>query len=503
MVALNDLISFKTLHQSVPLIKTLLFFYTLYMFSIVKGIILIYAITHFYDFIMLKFFKLERISPCDTLFMWNSPEQSYNIFIVLSLEKMDKEGIKNLVIEKGIKKFKKLRSRLTFRLFEWWWQEVAIEEGLKRIEILDKDKLGCSIKSKEDLTNWAYGELSKKFDIKKELPYKFMIIENQENAPEYQNLLLLKFDHSFSDGVAIMNFICGMADNYSTKLFPATMSKSINKIYDIFAYLFFPFYCMKIFYESLFNLKKVNSIFKVEKPVTGAAKIALSQSFNLEEYQKINKQLGITFNDMMVSVMSASAKKYLREHNFKDLEHLLVCFPINMKPVPNNLESIIITNDSAGSAHELKLIDCVTSQSKSISRWLHKLLRNFFYAKTCKIMADRMWLHLPFYLARKIILDTYQKLDITMSNVPGPKEHLIYNGCKVLDMIPLFTPGFIQTFIGVLSYAGSFKITMVHDTSMERDPQEFMKYMTEELELLKRKLLSHGEEARTEGKKEK
>lgn len=494
MVNLNEILSFKTFHQSIPLIKTLIFFYILYTLSFFKGIIFSFAFTHFYEFCMLKVFKLEKLTPNDTLFMWNSSEQSYSIFVILSLEKMNKEGIKNLVIEKGIKKFSKLRSKLTFKFFEWWWQEVPIDEALKRIEYIDN--VGCKFNSKEDLTNWAYGELSKKFDVNNELPYKFMILENQENAHGFKNLLLLKFDHSFSDGIAIMNFICGMADNYSTKLFPATMSKSINKIYDLLGYLLFPLYLGKICYYSFYKLKKVNSIFKVNKPVTGQAKIALSKTFNLEEYQKINKHLGITFNDMMVSVMSASAKKYLRDHNYNDLEHILVCFPINMKPVPKNLEGIRIFNDSTGNALEINLIDCVHSESKSISSRLRKLLRDVLYIKALKILSDRLILHLPFFIARKFVLGVYQKLDITLSNVPGPREHLIYDGCKVLDLIPLFTPGFVQTLIGVLSYAGSFTITMVHDTSLQRDPQEFLRYMTEELETLKSKLLTLNEGVR-------
>jgi hypothetical protein len=426
--------------------------------------------------------------------MWNTQEQTYNIFIVLTLENMDKEGIKNMVIEKGIKKFRKFRSMLTFRFFEWWWQEISIEESLKRIEFIDSKKLGCTIRSKEDLTQWALTELAIKFDIKNELPYKFLIIENQENAVGYQNLLILKFDHCLSDGVSMMNFICAMSDNYSTKLFPATMSKSVSKVYELFAILLLPFNILKLIYLTFVELKPVKTIFKVDKPVTGVAKITLSDKFNLEEYMKFNKQLGITFNDMMITVMSAAAKKYLREKGAEVPDYILVVFPINMKPVPKGLEDIIINNDAAGNAVNIKLIEDVITESKPISRKMSKLLRNFPWAKTNKVMADLMWHYLPFYVARWIVLNVYRKLDLTMSNVPGPREALTYNGHKVLDMIPLFTPGFVQTFIGIMSYAGSFKLTLVNDSSLDIDPNDFMKFLVDELHLLKSRMLTEGTE---------
>ena len=57
-------------------------------------------------------------------------------------------------------------------------------------------------------------------------------------------------------------------------------------------------------------------------------------------------------------------------------------------------------------------------------------------------------------------------------------------------MIPLFTPGFVQTFMGIISYAGSFKIILVNDSSLDRDPNDFMKFLVDELHLLKSRMLT-------------
>jgi hypothetical protein len=477
----------KLFHQTSPLFMTFIYFYIIYLTSIIKGLLIIWIFYTIYDFLMLKFKKLERISTGDITFMWNTPEQTYNLFVGLSLDKLDKEAIKNLVIEKGIKKFRKLRSRLVNKYLEWWWEEVPLEECLKRVVFYDKSKMSTPIKTKEDLVAWAQTELKTKFDLENELPYKIIITSNEENAPEYRNLLIFKADHCMTDGISIMNLICGMADNYKPELFPGTMSKSFNLFYKILANILFPYYIVFISIRTA-KLRPVQSIFKCSHPVSGLANNSLSKKYELAKYTKINKKLGMTFNDLMTSVISSASKKYMKDHLKEVPPHILVCFPINMKPLPKNLDEVNITNNSAGTGVTVKLIDDVITEGKIISKHLAETLRNVYFAQASKWVLDKMWNHMPFYLTRHIVLDVYKAFDITLSNVPGPKEQLVYGGSKVLDLIPLLTTGFVHVVLGVVSYSDTFKFILSYDTSLQQDPSIFIDYLDREMEILESKL---------------
>jgi hypothetical protein len=422
------------------------------------------------------------------MFMWNTPEQTYNIFVTLPLDKMDREGLTNFILEKVLKRFRKLRSRLTIKNFEWWWKEGPVEEALKRFEYIDKKAMGRNIKSKQDFIDWSYEQLAGRFDLENELPFKIYLIHNEENIPEYRNLIVCKVDHCISDGVAFMNVICGIADNYSPSLFPATMSQSFSFIYNIIAVIVFPYYLMLIIYNSIFHQSNDKTIFKTDKPVTGIPVIALSDRMKFDKYSKISKKLGITFNDMIASALSAASKKYMTNHSDHVPESLLVCFPINMKPLPKSLDEIVITNNSGGFGIKISLIDDILKEGKKISNSLRVILRNLNHLIAGKWMIDRMWYHMPFYTVRNILLEKYKMFDITLSNVPGPRTQLKYSGCNVLDVIPLFTPGFTHAFLGVISYGGEFKFTLTFDKSLDKDPNILINYMIEELKYLAEKL---------------
>ncbi len=71
------------LHQTVPFFTLLCYIFVIYQIGIIKGLILIYVFYKIYDFIMLKFFKLQRLAPGDLTFVWNKKEETYDIIMAL------------------------------------------------------------------------------------------------------------------------------------------------------------------------------------------------------------------------------------------------------------------------------------------------------------------------------------------------------------------------------------------------------------------------------------
>ncbi len=150
---------------------------------------------------------------------------------------------------------------------------------------------------------------------------------------------------------------------------------------------------------------------------------------------------------------------------------------------------------------KIKLIEDPIKENYAVSKSLKDLLRNFNYVKTGKIISDLLTDYMPFYISKKILMGTYSKVDLTVSNVPGPRDPIYYAGCKVLDMVPMFKSGFIQTFIGINSYLGKFRIIYAMDCSIEEDPNLFISIFENELKMIKERV-DNGEELLDKDKKE-
>ena len=100
-----------------------------------------------------------------------------------------------------------------------------------------------------------------------------MIIEDITEQSEYRHLLIIKLDHCLADGVSLMNFICGVADNYTPAFFPYTISKSISIFHKISVYLFLPFYLLYTTNRSFFLLKPIYNIFKSSEKFLASHKL--------------------------------------------------------------------------------------------------------------------------------------------------------------------------------------------------------------------------------------
>jgi len=106
----------KIFQQLIPLIKILFYFFICHKFGYILGSIISYFLHHLHMIIMDKIFNLEPLSPQDLKFICNEEYERYNLFTLLIFEQFNTQKIKSLIIEKGIKNFRKLRSKVVFRL---------------------------------------------------------------------------------------------------------------------------------------------------------------------------------------------------------------------------------------------------------------------------------------------------------------------------------------------------------------------------------------------------
>lgn len=471
--------------QSFPLTKTILLLSLIYFIGIAKGAVLYFILSHLYIVFMRVVYGLEPFASGDKTFVFRPISEQYNLLGYLILDNQyDIEEMKKAIINRGIKVYKRLRSVNVYKHFDFWWKELPLEDILTKHLPFDIRINTCKFETKKDMINYSYDELNQKFDIYNELPYKFIFIQNNEGM--YRNLVIFKADHILSDGVGFVGLLSSLAQNYDVKLFPQSMKKkSANILGIISSILLMPYYAVYNFYRNLYSLNMGKTPFKSEtKPISGIPKISLSKEYSFSQYSKINKRMGITFNDMMMAVFSSAIKRYCDLVEKKPLSRISVLTPISLRALPKDAKNLVITNDTTAIGCELPLVDSPLREVGKISKEFKAHVRNMGMYKIVNILSDFCNTWLPYYCTKNLYHAAAKNFDITFSNVAFPKEPLVYAGCNVTTMYPVITTGLTYVYIGIYSYNGNFNVMISVDSALDLNPDSLMDIFDKEMNVI-------------------
>lgn len=471
-------------YQSIPLFKMIIFFAICYYLGFIVGPIVNFVLHKLQMFLLDKFFRLLPLAPGELNFLWTADHERYNLVTFLIFENFEPEKIKKIIIEKAIKNFRKLRSKLVFKFWEWYWEEVSETEALNTIEIIKNDDNYCFLKQ-SDLLDYAYSEIINHFDLSKDFPFKFIIISNDK--ANIGSVLVVKFDHTFTDGLGFIGLITGIADNYSIDLFPQSTLKK-KGILDYFMMLTtLPYYAFYSFYRNMVSLSSGKSPFKLTegKRNSGMPSLQVSKLYDFNHYSKICKSLNITFNDLMMCIFASSCRKYCHAHKLDIPNFISAAIPISSRKVPKSLNDIHIGNDSTAVGCRLTLISDPKTEAKIIHNEFKSHVRNIPFITSTKYLTDIIMKFLPDYLSKLIIRTASSRIDFTISNVPGPRRSLFYAGGRVKELMAFTTPGFFSSFLGVFSYDGTFRCIATFDKALGIDADEFMNHIQKEIDLIR------------------
>lgn len=477
----------QNVQRTIPTFKFLLFILIIFYFGFVKGLIISYMISLTYDFLMLKIFKLEPFSMNDMLFVWNDEKDEFNLIGMYILENLEIEKLKELIIERGIKKFKKLRSIHEYKFFDWWWKEIPLEDCLygnkyRPFEILENTEQ--IFNTKDDIINFSKELLKEKLNCKNELPYRFTIVKNE--IGEIKNFFMIKFDHSLMDGMSSVSLLAALSDTqFSPNLFPGVgIKKNVMILQRIAMILMLPYYFLYSIYKTYIGVSSGETLFKEGRKI-GHSDLTVSETYDFQFFSKITKSLNITFNDLMMSVYSAAIKKYCKEKSTNIPQRVAIIIPIGIKSFPDHKDKVVLNNTTTGLPCELKLIDNIPTECKIIKKEFLNNIRNPMKVKVQNWIISIMFKICPHYFSIWVCKFTSSLMDLTLSNVPGPREYLTFGGYKLLAIIPLLTPGLMKIFVGTMSYAGKFVMTLAIDDCLNISAKEFMNYVENELEELR------------------
>jgi diacylglycerol O-acyltransferase / wax synthase len=91
------------------------------------------------------------------------------------------------------------------------------------------------------------------------------------------------------------------------------------------------------------------------------------------------------------------------------------------------------------------------------------------------------------FLQRLMIraMNRQRRVNLIMSNLPGPTQPMYFGGAKILEMFPIgVVQGNVAVQVGALSYAGQLSLDIVADANLVPDLTVFANGMTRDLERL-------------------
>ena len=219
-------------------------------------------------------------------------------------------------------------------------------------------------------------------------------------------------------------------------------------------------------------------------PISGSRRVA-AQSWDIKRILKVSKARGITLNDMVLAMSAGALRRYLLANDALPDEPLIASIPVSMRTGGEG--------DGDGNAITFVLCNLATHLSDPEAR-LEAITSSMRATKA--VMADRPGLQMaalgvlttigPAALTRvpgaSAVAPPY---NVLISNVPGPRERLYWNGAELESIYPLSIPTENQALnITCLSYADHLEFGLVGCRLAIPKLQRLLDYLEDSLQEL-------------------
>jgi diacylglycerol O-acyltransferase len=169
--------------------------------------------------------------------------------------------------------------------------------------------------------------------------------------------------------------------------------------------------------------------------VTGARRL-VAQSWSLSRIKKTAKALNATVNDIVLAMSGGALRRYLADLNALPEKPLTAMTPVSFRPADAEIEGNSFSVVFASLATELgDPLDRLRAIQQSMGE-AKRLLRSM---NTADIPIFTSIVALPVLVPHLIRVSgrTRPTFNVTVSNVPGPREQLYWNGAPLEGMYPL------------------------------------------------------------------
>jgi len=330
------------------------------------------------------------------------------------------------------------------------------------------------VNSNEEAEEIAQREINKNFDVDNNLPYKLSLYNNTKS--KFGQFVILSFDHSFSDGLGIISLILGLADNYSEKLFP--FNKKYSWMHYLLNMILLPINLAKLIIITL-KLNKQPAPMKIpfNHKKVGITKIATIVDKPFDEVSQVCKNLKITFNDLLITLVSKVLNTIQSEVlKVPKNKSFVLSIPIGLRSYPKNLKDLTIENSSPAFIINLQTVDDVERECRSVSKVMNSTFKNLGMVEAMSFILLILTSFIPYKLMNYIFTKESRNCDFLLSNVPCTKEALYYNGNKCESLLPFISTGFFSSFFACLTYDKKVTYLFSVNEKMPVGPEVIKKY---------------------------
>ena len=458
------------------LLKIYFFYILVNELNIIIGFIVFYILLNTYYKVTEYLLNATRLTEHDKLFIGTKNKETLTLLCIIELDNFDIDRLSNHLKSK-VMKMPKINSRLITFLGNYYWKSNLTENKQEiEINIDNKNKsytnmnanfkfidIVTGINDFDDVIEFCNKEVNKRLDITKQSSKTYLLeYSNYKNTKNKKGALVCKVDHSLSDGLGLLSYTLMLADNFSKDLFPKIMINKITAYQKILGYIFG---IAKIFIYLPTIIKKFpvfktkNNLFKNRKDYNedySKCQINKPLKFDFSEFKKASKLYKMSINDIIISIISASLKKF----NYES-EEIGVLVPIGNTCFSSTEEEVNInlTNNASGVLTKLELLKDV---KKSNCYIIHKELKFLISMKTISdiisILSESMFSFFPSFIIKKIAIQLANNLDVAISNIPGPQSEIFIGNCKVSKILPFTSPGINKAFVAIVSYINKIYI---------------------------------------------
>lgn len=206
-----------------------------------------------------------------------------------------------------------------------------------------------------------------------------------------------------------------------------------------------------------------------------------TQQYDFARIKAESKAAGCTVNDVVLAISAGALRRFLRDQNALPGQPLVAGIPVSLRPKDDqgagSAVSFIMANLGTNIADPKRRVEAICASTNRAKSVMQKLSREEIENFTAVIMS-------PSSLQAALNLEGYSRpiFNVTVSNVPGPAEHLYLHRARLEAMYPVSATTHGQALnITCYSYAGSLTFGFAGDRDSVPSLQRIAVYSGEAL----------------------
>ena len=455
----------KIIEDSISTVfKFFLFYILITWYGYLFGVPFFFISFMCYRIIIYKIFKLISLSPFDNFYLSNNNRN--NIIGIIKISNFSFEKIEKLIIDKVILKIKKMRFKLKYKFFNYYWEEVKLNEALMTIEKFESEK--------ENINNYLNNQMSLYINVFEKLPYEIKLIK-YKNLNE--GLIIFKFDHIITDAFNIISLIFTLDNNYSYEIFDNEEKNYEETILEkLISWIYFPFYFIYCIYLIFLNSKKKIFIKKSNKNNNLLYNIVFGKEHSLIALNKAKKKFNLSNNKLLINIISNACYNILFKYNKEkklSLIFIKCLFFFFKKNFPLKKNDIKLVNSINFIFHNIYLKDNISFNSQ-----MNNINKNDIIDKKIS-SSNTNWIILigQFFSYRVLnIIKTliYKQSEIIIQNFFGSNRKIKIEDYEIENIYIFENSEIGIPFINFVSYNNKFQINLTIDNTLNLIGKDFI-----------------------------